>query len=219
MPSVVVRSVTKSFAIGGKPRSLFGHMLSNSTRERRYLFRDLSFTAEPGEKVLIVGRNGSGKTTLLRMTAGLIPWDRGEILLGERPPQHFDRKQLGLMISTTLLYAGLTGYENLNFSARLYKCPDPEEMISIQAKRWGLENYLDQVVQSYSNGMKVALALARATIHQPKVLLLDEPTAFLDSTGIERLIQYLKWSTQTVLITSQQPNLFDKTISKTVRLQ
>lgn len=122
------------------------------------------------------------------------------------------------MLSTQLLYEGLTGYQNLEYSAHLYRIPKPHLRIMATIQHWGLSSFIREEVASYSNGMRALLALARCTLHSPPLLLLDEPTAYLDTHGIDRLRTFLQSSTGTVLITTQQPNTLKDIVDRVLML-
>lgn len=217
--SVSLTSVGKSFHHPFKTRRFIRDLVFKKKPIKKSVFRNLNLTIETGKKVLITGPNGCGKTTLLKMIAGLTYCDEGTISLCGNLPYDQMRKNVGCMLSTHLLYNGLTGYENLELNAYLFGCKDIEKRIEEEAVRWGAESFLDQKVKTYSNGMKAALAIARANIHNPAILLLDEPTAFLDNRGIERLMEFLTTTSQTVLITSQQPERLLNSVDRVLPLE
>ncbi len=167
---------------------------------------------------MIVGPNGAGKTTLLKLVAGLLTPNEGEIHIGEDLSPRLLRKSLGIMLSTHLLYESLTGYQNLNYSANLFECEDIHKRIIHSATKWGIASYLELTVRSYSNGMRALLSIARANLHDPALLLLDEPTAFLDEIATARLMDFLKKSTQTVILTTQQPEKLKAIMNRVITL-
>lgn len=146
-----------------------------------------------GQSVLLLGGNGAGKSTLLRIVAGLIRPTSGEVLLGEgkggTPATPACRAQIGYLGHKSLLHDYLTARENLVLYARLYGRPagDAER----DADRWladvGLERAAERPVRGFSRGMFQRLALARSLIHEPRLLLLDEPDSGLDTEGRARL--------------------------------
>jgi ABC-type multidrug transport system ATPase subunit len=152
----------------------------------RPVLDDISFRFGPGHSYSLVAPNGSGKTTLLHIMAGLSRPTRGRVLWGDEPLRASHRRQLGVVLQQPLLFGDLTGYENLLFFARMHTCKEAGE----KARSWldvvGLNDVQDLKVKAYSKGMMQRLALARALIHEPQLLLLDEPFDGLDyrSTGL-----------------------------------
>jgi heme exporter protein A len=154
---------------------------------RRRVFEGVSAAAATGECLVVTGANGSGKSTLLAIIAGLLRPNKGKVILrldGHELTAHERREHLGLMAPDVALYHELTGAENLEFFARLR---------GLNAARSELERLLEQVglpgrggdrVGQYSSGMRVRLKYAAALLHRPRFLLLDEPTANLDLSGV-----------------------------------
>lgn len=143
-----------------------------------------------GEAVALMGPNGAGKSTLLRAIAWLSPPSAGQVLLGpQRVPasQPEARRLMGVLMHHTFLYETLTGLENLILHARLHGVDEPRR----EAERWvdrvGLTLFAHEPTRTYSRGMQQRLAIARALIHRPKILLLDEPYTGLDLDGEELL--------------------------------
>ena len=136
-----------------------------------------------GQAVLIVGANGAGKSTLLRLVAGLCRPSAGSVKINGRDPQRTPeaRAEIGLLSHQTLLYDELTARENLRFFAQLYGLDNPDERLAATLATVGLSERLDQRVGSFSRGMKQRLAIARAILHDPSILLLDEPFTGLDT--------------------------------------
>lgn len=149
------------------------------------VLRGIDLTVEDGQFVALLGPNGSGKTTLLRMLAGLSKATAGSISIGgwSIPDEIMAvRKQLGIVSHLPLLYDALTAEENLTFFARLYDIPSDEQSdrVHTMLERVGLAKRAKDVVQTFSRGMQQRLAIARALIHDPAILLLDEPFTGLD---------------------------------------
>ena len=146
-----------------------------------------------GERVALFGHNGAGKTTLLKILAGLARPTEGTVEVGGgKAGSPAARRALGFVSHETLLYDELTGRENLAFYARLYALPEPRALIG-RALAWsGLEAHADLPVGSYSRGMQQRLALARATLHDPDVLLFDEPFTGLDPGAARVLTAHLE---------------------------
>jgi ABC-type multidrug transport system ATPase subunit len=149
--------------------------------EKRYgsrsVFRPLSFEL-PGRGTLVVtGPNGSGKTTLLRMLVGLAAPTRGTLEVA------LDRGRVGYVGHEPILYRELTALENLDLFGRLYRVPERRERIGMLLERFGLWDVRGDRVGTYSRGMTQRLALCRALLHDPELLVLDEPHSALDEDG------------------------------------
>lgn len=153
--------------------------------EKRYgqawALRAVSFELERGGCLLVTGRNGSGKTTLLRLVAGLAAPTRGVLEVDT------DRSQLGYLGHDSLVYRDLTGLENLDLYGRLYRVRERRERIGMLLERFGLWEARGQRVSAYSRGMTQRLALCRALLHDPQLVVLDEPYTALDDDGAELL--------------------------------
>ena len=143
---------------------------------RRWLFRDLSFSLETGQRLAILGHNGSGKSTLLRILAGLLAPSEGRVV----PPEGDPRLSLGYAALEMALYAPLTVAEHLRLAAELRGCEArADELLDAV----GLAHARDLPAGQLSTGMKARLKLAMAIQPRPSVLLLDEPGAALDEEG------------------------------------
>lgn len=184
-------SVCKTFKKGDGSRS-----------ESFRLIENFSLEVKAGEKVLLYGKNGAGKTTLLKLGAGLLKPDSGKIDLDSVPIRRSPREKIGLSIPTQCFYEGLTGYQNLEFIGRLYGLRNVQEKIRESSERWGMDAFLHDSLWKYSAGMRALLSLSRATLHNPSILLIDEPLAFLDTENIDRTLKTLFDSPQTLLITA-----------------
>lgn len=147
------------------------------------VLRGLDLRVAAGQRVVIVGPNGSGKTTLFKILATLVrPTAGGARVAGfDIQSQSSEvRRNVGVLCHQTYLYSELTCQENLLFYARMYGIADPAQRSREMLRLVGLEGQTDTLVRSLSRGMQQRLALARATIHEPLVLLLDEPDTGLD---------------------------------------
>ncbi len=156
--------------------------------------RDLNLTVGPGEFVALFGRNGAGKTTLLRILAGLSRSSSGTVRVqaaGEASPREA-RGLMGYLSHNTALYLDLTALENLRFYAKLLDLPHRDEDLEERIRRVGLAGRGREPVRNYSRGMQQRLAIARAFMHEPSILLLDEPFTGLDQSGSDFLKSYLK---------------------------
>ena len=160
------------------------------------VLRDLNFRVRRGEFVALLGANGSGKSTLLRLLSGLSKPTTGAIRIGgwEMPREAMAvRAQIGLVAHQPLLYENLTARENLDFYGKLYgiERDERERRIKEGLRAAGLRKRRDSLVRTFSRGMKQRLSIARATLHQPEVLLLDEPYSGLDQAAVARLDEML----------------------------
>ena len=164
-----------------------------------------------GQAVLLVGANGAGKSTLLRLVAGLCRPSAGKVKINGCDPQRIPeaRAEVGLLSHQTLLYDELTARENLRFFAQLYGLDNPEERLAAALVAVGLNERLDQRVGSFSRGMKQRLAIARAILHRPSILLLDEPFTGLDasaSTALHRLLCRFRQEGRTCILVTHRPD-------------
>ena len=155
--------------------------------------RDLRVTVNRGEFIALFGRNGAGKTTFLRILAGLTRASSGTVLIGDgagiTPGQA--RGAIGYLSHNTALYADLTALENLRFYAQLHRLPSGDAELERRIENVGLAGRGREPVRNYSRGMQQRLAIARAFLHDPEILLLDEPFTGLDQAGTEFLKSYL----------------------------
>ena len=134
----------------------------------------------------LLGRNGAGKTTLLKILAGLLKPEAGSIWLDDRMVNYSEshaRHAIGLVMHQPFLYEHLTGNENLRFYARIYQKPEDDAALEKALIRVGMQRFGGKPVRAYSRGMKQRLTIARALLHNPRVLLLDEPYTGLDLQG------------------------------------
>src|SRR5215216_3264866 len=146
----------------------------------------LDLDVAEGDFVVVTGPNGSGKTTLLRVLAGLVAPTTGELELG------VDRSELGLLAHEPLVYRELSAVENLELFGRLYRVPERRERIGMLLERYGLWDVRNERSGSFSRGMLQRLALCRTLLHDPELLLLDEPFNALDAEGVELLARQLE---------------------------
>jgi heme ABC exporter ATP-binding subunit CcmA len=164
---------------------------------RKSVLKGVDLAVPAGRVVALLGPNGAGKTTLMRMVAGLTKPDRGEIALGGvalSNAGHELRRYVGFVGHAPLLYDSLSGWDNLLFFARMYDMQQPEERIEALLRTVDLWLRRHDAVRTYSRGMTQRLTLARAILHDPPVLLLDEPDTGLDQESaqmLHRLIRHL----------------------------
>jgi heme exporter protein A len=151
--------------------------------------------------LLVTGPNGSGKTTLLRLLAGLIAPTRGTVEVG------VDRSRIGLLAHEPLVYRELTALENLDLFGRLYHVPERRERVGMLLERFGLWGARNDRVAAYSRGMVQRLALCRTFLHDPDLLILDEPFAALDEDGESLLDRELSElvGTRTFVVSTHEP--------------
>jgi heme exporter protein A len=163
------------------------------------VLRGVDLNVREGEFVTLVGANGAGKTTLLRIVATLLKATAGDVSIGGWPlPQHADkvRRHIGLVSHHALLYGDLTAAENLSFFARLYQLEDSDERVVAALRTVGLLARQRDPVRTFSRGMTQRLTIARATLHEPDVLLLDEPYTGLDQEASRLLDDLLQQEAQ-----------------------
>jgi heme exporter protein A len=147
--------------------------------------RKIKLDIEPGSTVALLGRNGAGKTTLLRIIAGLSKASEGSVRIGGADVRkETTRRRIGVLGHGISLYDELSASENLILFAKLYGLAEPEKQALAWLERTGLARVRDGLVREFSRGMRQRLAVARAFIHEPEVLLLDEPFTALDDRAI-----------------------------------
>jgi heme exporter protein A len=173
-----------------------GRGLAKRFGDRR-VFRDLDLELEDGGFLLVTGANGSGKTTLLRILARLALPTAGEL---ELPP----REAIGYLGHDPLVYRELTPLENLTLFGRLYRVPERGERIGMLLERFGLWEVRHERVSTFSRGMQQRLGLSRVLLHDPSLLVLDEPTNALDAHGLE-LLEAVLDERRTVVVATHDP--------------
>jgi heme exporter protein A len=172
------------------------------------VLRGVDFHVEPGEFVALVGPNGAGKTTFLRILASLSRPTLGEVRLAGHPlPAQAAavRRILGVVSHQPLLYGDLTAEENLRFYARMYGLVDPEPRVREILETVGLAKRRRDLVRQFSRGMQQRLAIGRAILHNPEVMLFDEPHTGLDpeaASMLDGLLSDVAARGRTVVMTS-----------------
>jgi heme exporter protein A len=152
--------------------------------------RDLHLTVSKGQFVALFGRNGAGKTTLLRILAGLSRPSSGSVKIHAAKPGDA-RGEIGYLSHNTAIYLDLTALENLRFYARLLDLSADDSELQERIAYVGLAGRAHEPVRNFSRGMQQRLGIARAFLHNPGILLLDEPFTGLDQAGTEFLKNYL----------------------------
>jgi heme exporter protein A len=162
-------------------------------RDRHLILKEVSLDVASGEIVALFGSNGAGKTTLLRCLAGALRPTAGQVLwFGEPATQATtDRRRLGFLGHESGLYLALTVWENLLFAGRMHGLDDASDRATALLSTVGLSRHAQSTTASLSRGMRQRLAIARAVIHDPGLLLLDEPFTGLDCHGREWLAGFL----------------------------
>ena len=173
--------------------------------------RDISYQVAPGSTVALLGRNGAGKTTLLRTLAGLNRPTRGSVsMLGSKDLRKVCQ-QYGYMAHPSLLYDEMSGMENLRYFARLYGIADDQRCAAaIRAVK--LDPELARPVGQYSQGMRQRMSLARALLHDPAILLLDEPFSNVDVRSAREMVGLLKQMRdggKTIFVVTHQATLLE----------
>ncbi len=150
----------------------------------REILKDVSFTVKQGDIFGYLGPNGAGKTTTIRILLGLFKANSGKAsILGRDASIDETRKMVGFVLESDGLYDNMSAYANLEYFASIYGVSDAAERIGRVLKLVGLFDRAEDKVGTYSKGMRQRLALARAVVHDPAVLILDEPTAGVDPSG------------------------------------
>jgi ABC-type multidrug transport system ATPase subunit len=186
--------------------------------ERRFggrrALRGLDLEVEHGQFAVVTGPNGSGKTTLLRLVAGLLVPNGGMLEVS------VDRSRIGLLAHEPLVYRELTPLENLTLFGRLYRVAERGERIGMLLERFGLWEVRHERAGTFSRGMLQRLALCRTLLHEPDLLLLDEPFNALDADGaalLERELAELA-GTRTFVVSTHEPERLARLAGPTVAL-
>jgi heme exporter protein A len=180
-------------------KKAFGH---------QYALRGLDLVVQPGEFVTIFGPNGAGKTTLIRILSHLIRPTSGTVRVLGVPVDQAEgeiRRQIGVISHQTFLYPQLTGRENLTFYGRLFDLEDLPVRIDEVLSQVELSDRADSLVRTWSKGMGQRLAIARAILHRPQIVLLDEPYTGLDQHAaalLSRLLRQLRDGRRTLIMTT-----------------
>ncbi|EOT44543.1 ABC transporter ATP-binding protein [Enterococcus columbae] len=172
------------------------------------ILKDVSFAMHAGDIVGLIGLNGAGKSTCMKIILNLLYPSSGEFYVNDKIitcKQRDYLKDIGMMIENPALYEYLTGYQNLEILSSMYPIEVTKEKLLNMLEKVGLKDAVNKQVKNYSLGMKQRLALAQALIHEPKILLLDEPLNGLDPQAIHefrQIIQQLAKKGVTILLSS-----------------
>lgn len=186
---------------------------------------NLSFTVDEGEIVGLLGENGAGKTTTLRMISTMLEITDGEIKVNDidvKSEPEKVRKEIGILFGGDVgLYDRLSGRENIRYFANLYGMNNKEanERIDELAKNFNMEDYIDKPVGKYSRGMKQKISIARSIVHNPSVMLFDEPTTGLDVSAartIQDFILKCKEENKIILFSSHSMKEVEKLCDRAV---
>jgi heme exporter protein A len=174
----------------------------------KVILRGIDLSIEPGQTVAILGPNGAGKSTLLKVLATLIKPSNGEVSINGKDLKKNIieiKSMIGYLPHASLLYDHFTPFENLNFYGKLYQVRDVEKRSKELIEKVGLSFFLHEPVKSFSRGMVQRVAIARAIVHNPKILLLDEPHTGLDQQAIAILnkviLEMKAQGTTTIMVT------------------
>jgi len=162
---------------------------------RRKALSQVNFTCGAGDIIGLLGPNGAGKSTLLNILATLISPSRGRVEYGNRTAAEGGaevRGRIGMLGHDLFLYPELTARENLVFFAQLYGLPDVRAVAQASLARAGLADRGDDLVSGFSRGMRQRVALERALLHEPRLVLLDEPFTGLDQASTAALVARLR---------------------------
>lgn len=170
--------------------------------------RGVDLHVKQGEFLTLFGPNGAGKTTLLKTLSTIIKPTSGKVYidgLDAVEADHAVRRKIGVISHKTFLYGDLTALENLVFYARMYQLPQPEKRARELIQEVGLSGRENHLVETFSRGMEQRLSIARALIHEPNIIFLDEPYSGLDqhaSLMLSNLLKKLHTDTRTIIMTT-----------------
>jgi heme ABC exporter ATP-binding subunit CcmA len=200
--------------------------------EKRYgglaALRRINLQISAGECVVLAGRNGSGKTTLLRIAAGLVRPSGGKIYFPavDQRPRASDsataKPATTFVAHATMVYDELSAKENLQLFAKLLQVSDSAARVDQLLREVGLYDRRDSLVRTFSRGMRQRIAIARALLHHPSILLLDEPATGLDAQGITWLattLDHLRGANRTIVMSLHGESEISRLATRAVRLE
>ena len=173
----------------------------------RQILKNVNLAVQQGDIFGYLGPNGAGKTTTIRIILGLMKADAGKVsVLNQDVRQDSVREKIGFVLEADGLYDNMTGFDNLSYYGQLYDVPNLKESIGNAIKTVGLADRSNDKVSAYSKGMRQRLALARALVSNPEVLVLDEPTSGVDPSGQieirEIMLNMVRQQRKTILLSS-----------------
>lgn len=192
---------------------------------RRKALSQVSFSCAAGDIIGLLGPNGAGKSTLLNILATLVAPSRGRVAYGERTAAEGGaevRGRIGMLGHELFLYPELTARENLVFFARLYGVRDVEACAETALLRAGLADRADDLVSGFSRGMRQRVALERALLHEPRLVLLDEPFTGLDQASTAALVARLRERQQAgciLILATHDLDVADGLLSRAIYLK
>jgi heme ABC exporter ATP-binding subunit CcmA len=189
---------------------------------RRWALNRVSLRCEAGEIVAVLGGNGAGKSTLLAIAAGLLRPSAGSVRYGDRAADAGLRANIGLVGHDLYLYPELTAAENLTFYGRLHGIGDVDRRVNAALARAGLTARRDEPLLGFSRGMRQRLALERALVHDPRLVLLDEPFTGLDDAACASLVsrmEELRSKGCIVLVATHDLEIIEGVINRAVLLR
>ncbi|MFX1258131.1 MAG: ATP-binding cassette domain-containing protein [Promethearchaeota archaeon] len=180
---------------------------------------NVNISIEKGEIFGLLGPNGAGKTTLVEILTTLLQPTSGYAeVLGFNILKYPNKikQKIGLMLGDEIIYYRLSGYDNLKFFCRIYGIKNYKEKVRSITTQLGIYNWLDQLVEKYSRGMKLRLALSRVLLIEPEILFLDEPMLGLDPESVKKVVNILLnlKKTKTILLTSHQMHIVEQTCDR-----
>ena len=191
---------------------------------RRWALNRVSLRCDAGEIVALLGPNGAGKSTLLSVAAALLSPSAGSVRYGEHEFQATPalRQRIGLVGHDLYLYPELTAAENLTFYGRLHRVPDVARRVDAALERAQLTSRRDDAVHGFSRGMRQRLTLERALLHDPRLVLLDEPFTGLDdvsSSALVKRLEELRANGRIVVVATHDSRVIDGVINRAVMLR
>ena len=192
---IQVKNLSKEFKLSKQKRKEMGDEFKNVK-----IFKavdNISFECSPGKIFGLIGPNGAGKTTTLRMLSTALKPDSGKVIIGGEDVlsnPNIARKKIGFLSSSTGLYGRLSGRENISYFGELHGIPKNVINARIEelADLLDMQTFLDRRAENFSSGMKQKVSIARAVIHEPELVVLDEPTTGLDIMATSTVMEFIQ---------------------------